>query len=52
VSTRDLQGAAFNLWLFKYHGADPAGYVHNPDYALKLVNDAADLLNDGIINGL
>lgn len=52
VSVRNLQGAAYNLWLFKYHGADPAGYAHNPDYALKLVVDSADLLNDGAINGL
>lgn len=52
VSVRNLQGAAYNLWLFKYHGADPAGYAHNPGYALKLVSDSADLLNDGAINGL
>ena len=50
--TRDLQGAAYNLWLFKYHGADRGGYVHNPAYALKLINDSVDLLNDGTINGL
>ena len=50
VSTRDLQGAAFNFWLFKYHGADPAGYVHNSAYALELINDSADLLNDATID--
>ena len=51
VTVRDLQGAAFNLWLFKYHGADPAGYVHNRPYALKLVKDSADMLNDALIDG-
>jgi hypothetical protein len=52
VSTRDLQGAAYNYWLFTYHGADPAGYVHNTFYSRKLIADSADLLNDGLINGL
>jgi formate-dependent nitrite reductase cytochrome c552 subunit len=51
VTTRDLQGAAFNLYLFKHPSADPGGYVHNPPYALKLVKDSADLLNDGLIDG-
>jgi hypothetical protein len=52
VSTRDLQGAAYNYWLFTYHGADPAGYAHNRFYSRKLIADSADLLNDGLINGL
>jgi hypothetical protein len=52
VPVRDLQGAAFNFWLFKYRAADPAGYVHNPLYAIELINDSADLLNDGVINGV
>ena len=51
VARKDLQGAAFNFWLFKYKGADPAGYVHNPAYAIKLVNDSTDLLIDNAING-
>jgi hypothetical protein len=51
VSTQDLQGAAFNLWLFKFRAGDTAGYVHNPLYARKLITDSADLLNDGVING-
>jgi hypothetical protein len=50
--TRDLQGAAYNFWLFKFSSADHAGYVHNTFYSRKLIADSADLLNDGTINGL
>jgi hypothetical protein len=49
VSVRDLQGAAYNYWLFKYHGADPAGYVHNTFYSRKLIADSINLLDDGIM---
>jgi hypothetical protein len=52
VSTRDLEGAAFNFWLFTFRAADHAGYVHNTFYSRKLIADSADLLNDGLINGL
>lgn len=51
LTAANLEGATFNYWLYSYKGGDPCGYVHNPDYAKKLLNDSRDYLNDGLLNG-
>ena len=43
-----LRGAAFNLWLFRYHGGDPAAYVHNSNYTKKVLFDTIAYLNSGV----
>lgn len=42
-----LRGAAFNLWLFSYHGGDPAAYVHNSSYTKQVLFDTIDYLTVG-----
>ncbi|WP_305046920.1 hypothetical protein [Geoalkalibacter sp.] len=51
VTRGNVIGAMFNLKMFINARQDPAAYVHNGPYALKLINDSIDYLNDGIING-
>lgn len=48
VDWRDVMGAAFNYNLFEH---DPGAYAHNVDYALKLIADSIDFLNDGLVDG-
>ncbi|TLM67703.1 MAG: hypothetical protein FDZ69_04205 [Deltaproteobacteria bacterium] len=47
-SWKDVMGAAFNYQLLLN---EPGAYAHNFDYALKLINDSIDFLNDGAVNG-
>lgn len=47
----DLRGTAFNLWLFRYHGGDPAAYVHNNNYSNKILFDSLDYLDNGVLDG-
>lgn len=46
-----LRGAAFNLWLYRYKGGDPASYVHNSDYTKKILFDTLDYLDNGRLDG-
>ncbi len=41
-------GAWFNWYLFKT--SDQAGYVHNPAYSRRLINDSIDWLDDNVMN--
>jgi nitrate/TMAO reductase-like tetraheme cytochrome c subunit len=43
-------GVIYNYQLFSGNTADPAGYVHNPALARKLIYDSIDYLDDGVIN--
>ena len=45
---KDVMGAAFNYNLLKH---DPGAYAHNSGYALKLIVDSLDFLNDGAVDG-
>lgn len=44
---KDVMGAAFNYNLLKH---DPGAYAHNSGYALKLIVDSLDFLNDGTVD--
>ncbi len=46
---KDVMGAAFNYNLLKH---EPGAYVHNKQYALKLIADSIDFLADGAVDGL
>ncbi|MCM2266012.1 MAG: hypothetical protein NDI73_12565 [Desulfuromonadales bacterium] len=48
VDWRDVMGAAFNYNMLEH---DPGAYAHNVDYALRLVADSVDFLNDGLVDG-
>jgi len=48
VDWRKVMGAAFNYNLLEH---DPGAYAHNRSYALKLVADSIDFLNDGLVDG-
>ncbi len=45
---RDVMGAAFNYGLLAH---EPGAFAHNRSYALHLISDSIDFLNDGVING-
>jgi hypothetical protein len=45
---KDVMGAAFNYNLLEH---DPGAYAHNNGYALKLITDSIDFLNDGLVDG-
>jgi len=45
---KDVMGAAFNYRLLMN---EPGAYAHNHDYAMKLIDDSVDFINDGAING-
>ena len=45
---KEVMGAAFNFNLFEH---DPGAYAHNRSYALKLIADSIDFLNDGAVDG-
>lgn len=44
---KDTMGAAFNVNLLIH---DPGGYAHNRIYAKRLIWDAIDFINDGVIS--
>ncbi|HAD04210.1 MAG: hypothetical protein A2005_09955 [Desulfuromonadales bacterium GWC2_61_20] len=48
---QDLMGAAFNLAFVDYI-QEPGAYVHNWEYARKLLIDSIDLVADGVIDGI
>jgi len=45
---KDVMGAAFNFNLIEH---DPGAYAHNKQYAMKLIADSIDFLNDGVVDG-
>jgi len=45
---KDVMGAAFNYNLLEH---DPGAYAHNNGYALKLISDSVDFLDNGAIDG-
>lgn len=45
---KDVMGAAFNYNLIEH---DPGAFAHNNAYALKLIADSIDFLNDGLVDG-
>lgn len=47
---QDLMGAAFNLAFMDYI-QEPGAYVHNWQYARKLLIDSIDLVADGVLDG-
>jgi hypothetical protein len=49
-AAKDLMGAAFNLAFMDYI-QEPGAYVHNWQYARKLLIDSIDLVADGVIDG-
>ena len=51
LTTMDLQGAAYNLWLCKHKNGDPAAYVHNSNYIKKLIFDSLDVLSSIPVSG-
>ena len=47
VSWKNTMGAAFNYYLLVN---EPGAYIHNYAYAMKLIDDSIDFLNDGVLN--
>ena len=45
---KDTMGAAFNYNLLHH---DPGGYAHNRMYAKRLIFDAIDFIDNGVLNG-
>lgn len=45
---KNVMGAAFNYNLLVH---DPGAYAHNRKYALVLIRDSIDFLNDGLVDG-
>ena len=46
----NLIGAMFNYRIMAYSHQDPGAYVHNMPYALKLINDSINILDNGVID--
>jgi OmcA/MtrC family decaheme c-type cytochrome len=48
ASWKNVMGAAFNYNLIAH---EPGAYAHNRQYAMKLITDSIDFMNNGIIDG-